>query len=93
MGRLFTSLMWSPEKYLVRGRDYEAPNYEFFFQSHITSSFSAPYSQTPKSMFLLQCDRPRFRPIKNNREIYTLNILIYLFFDNKREDERFWAEF
>jgi hypothetical protein len=51
MGRPFTSLLWSSEKYLVSGRDYEVAPFEIFSSLPSLPHSSAPYSQTHQPIF------------------------------------------
>ena len=42
--------------------------------------------------FPTRCDRPSFTPIKNNRKIIFLAILIFIFLYNKQEDKTVFVE-
>jgi hypothetical protein len=47
--------------------------------------------KNPQSMFLPQSERPSFTPIQHNWQNF-LYILVFRFFDMRREDKRFWTE-
>jgi hypothetical protein len=49
-------------------------------------------SSNPQSMFLPQSERPSFAPIQKNWPNCSFDILIFKFFDMRREDKRFWTE-
>jgi len=50
--------------------------------------------ETPQAVFLLQCERPSFTLIQNNRQIMDLYIyiLIFLFLYSKLEDKGFCTQ-
>jgi hypothetical protein len=62
-------------RYLVPSRSIYSP------QHHVLKH--------PQLPFLPQCRRPSFTPIQNNRQNYSLYILIFTFLDSNLEDKRF----
>ena len=67
----------SPEIYWVRSTDHSAPHYAVFSTLLLLVPLRPKYSpqrpipKHPQPKFLLQCERPSFTPIQNNRQIYS----------------------
>ena len=61
--------------------------------SSVTRSLLGPniFLEHPQPMFLLQCERPSFTPIWNNRQ-KSSSLYVSLFLDGKRVDKTYWNE-
>jgi hypothetical protein len=61
---------------------------------HLWSKYSPqhPICKHPQFLFLSYCQRPCFTPIRTTGKLIILYILTFTFFDNRREDRRFWTE-
>jgi hypothetical protein len=85
-------LIWSPEKYLERSTDHEAPHLAVSSSpllpilTYAQISFSAPYSQTPSAYVHPWIWELKFHT-RNIRQSYC-----NIFFDGRLEDKRFWTE-
>jgi hypothetical protein len=87
--------------YLIRSYRSLSSSFCSCFQSPLISSLlgrnvllNTLFSNTPQSMFLPQCQRPCFTPIRvqKKRQIIVLCILIFVFLDSKLEDKIFCTE-
>jgi hypothetical protein len=51
--------------------------------------FSTLFSELRQSVFFLECERPSFTPLQDNRHNYGYDNLIFRFIDRGHEDKRF----
>jgi hypothetical protein len=93
---LISFSIWSPEHYLVKSRDHQAPHCVVLstpcFLVPLRPKYypQHPILKHPQLTFLPQCERPSFAPYKTTGKIIVVHIFIFL--DSKLEDKRSCTE-
>jgi len=87
----------SPKQYFVRSIDHKDIRYAVFSTPLLPRPLRPiyfpqfPILEYTQPMFITQCDRPSLTPIRKE-PIFVINVSIFIFLDNKLENERFCTE-